>query len=246
MRFPLSCAQCMHDDLESAASTVQLTEFRDGSSYEFECQKGHKTVVILQQQKFEILFQIGAYAISDGYYREAISSFSTSLERFFEFFIRASLIETKIENDAVVDSWKLVAAQSERQLGAYIFVYLLTTGSPPRLLPQKEVELRNGVIHRGRIPTRDEALRYGNAVLEIIRLGISIGKEKFPKGFQAAVLENLGRDGQAAANLGFRSATASVGTIVSLNIDDTVHQTQTLEDAIAKLPDWRSSKRRMG
>ncbi|RKR31632.1 hypothetical protein [Paraburkholderia sp. BL17N1] len=49
-----------------------------------------QTLVDLRQQKYEALFQIGAYATEDGYYREPVSSFTASLERFYEFFVRAA------------------------------------------------------------------------------------------------------------------------------------------------------------
>ena len=52
-------------------------EFRDDGRYEITCPKGHSSFTIPQQQKFELLFDIGAYAITDGYYREAISSFTS-------------------------------------------------------------------------------------------------------------------------------------------------------------------------
>jgi hypothetical protein len=39
-----------------------------------------------------VLFDIGANAVVDGYYREAITSFSASLERFYEYFLGALLL----------------------------------------------------------------------------------------------------------------------------------------------------------
>lgn len=52
------------------------------------CSHGHKTTTIVQNPKYEILFDIGANAIVDGYYREAVSSFTSSLERFYEYSIK--------------------------------------------------------------------------------------------------------------------------------------------------------------
>lgn len=56
--------------------------------------------------------------------------------------------------------------QSERQLGAFLAAYLLDTREPPKLMPQKQVEFRNAVAHKGRFPTRQEAMRYGQAVFD--------------------------------------------------------------------------------
>jgi hypothetical protein len=77
VKLPLTCAQCMVENI-SEAHPVASVEFRDDGRYEVQCPRGHRSITILQQQKFEVLFQIGAYAIADGYYREAVSSFASS------------------------------------------------------------------------------------------------------------------------------------------------------------------------
>jgi hypothetical protein len=82
-------------------------EFRDDGRYEFTCPEGHTNVSSLQEQKFELLFEIGAFAIRDGYYREAVTSFASSLERFYEFFIKAALYEKGIDAGIVEESLKL-------------------------------------------------------------------------------------------------------------------------------------------
>jgi hypothetical protein len=71
-------ADCMQEN--GKAEEISTVEFTDDGLYEATCPKGHKSITILQQRKFEILFDIGIYAINDGYYREAISSFTASLE----------------------------------------------------------------------------------------------------------------------------------------------------------------------
>ncbi len=239
MRLPLICAQCMTDDIASAG-IITFAEFLDENIYEVECAKGHKAITILQQQKFEILFEIGAYAILDGYYREAVSSFSTSLERFHEFFIRASLIEKEIAKEITSSVWNLVAAQSERQLGAYIFLHIYSTGFAPPTLAQKEIELRNAVIHKGKIPTKDQALRYGNGVLAIVRDVLRTAKKHFPKGIEHAAIETLLTDNMRMAGKGLRTSTTSIGTIIGLNISEPKHHSRTLEEAIVGLQQQRS------
>ena len=60
---------------------------------------------------------------------------------------------------------------SERQLGAFIFVYLMTYQESPLLL-LSEIEklkpLRNDVVHKGKIPTRADCVRYGDDIAKII------------------------------------------------------------------------------
>jgi hypothetical protein len=178
--MPLICAECMHDDVASA-NFIASSELSDSNTYEVRCPKGHESYVVLQQQKFELLFDIGACALLDGYHREAVSSFTSSLERFCEFFIRSSFLQNGNAPTDVEAFWKPIARHSERQLGAYVAVYMRECGNVPPLLNSKNIEFRNDVIHRGRIPDRSESVVYGEAVLEAIRPALSIAKLKFKK-----------------------------------------------------------------
>ncbi len=234
MKLPITCAQCMRDDVLSAWP-IATVEFRDDGRYEVICPKGHKSVTILQQQKFEVLFEIGAYAIGDGYYREAVSSFTSSLERFYEFFIQAVLIEKKITRDDFKQSWKLVSNQSERQLGAFIFLYLVEFDEPPKLLSNtKNVKFRNDVIHKGKIPTRREALDYGQAVLDIIYPILQEVKSKYPKGVQETVFHHL-KECRKSEDDKHPMSTLSIQTIINLTSIILKYDERTLEDAVSNL-----------
>jgi len=58
----------------------------DHGDYEVKCEVGHVSLVNLDNLKFELLFELGINAHVDGYAREAVTSFASSLERFQEFF----------------------------------------------------------------------------------------------------------------------------------------------------------------
>jgi hypothetical protein len=128
--------------------------------YEFECGVGHKNVVVRQEDKFEVLFEIALNAIADSYHREAVSSATSSLERFYEYYTKVVFREHKISGSHVGKAWKLVSKQSERQLGMFVGAYVLHNRTEPTLLDQKQIEFRNAVIHKGTIPTREKALEY--------------------------------------------------------------------------------------
>lgn len=243
MRLPLVCAQCMQDDISTAMITA-TAEFLDEGPYEIQCPKGHRSFIILQQVRFEILFLIGAYAIRDGYYREAVSSFTASVERFYEFFIRAALIEhatpkyeieaawKHIPKDEIEAAWKHVSRQSERQLGAFIFLHLREFGVSPTLMSNADVQFRNDVVHRGRIPTRAEAIEYGEHIVTLVRPLIDLANKRFPEGVQQLVLSHMIAAKERAGDK--PTATQSIGTILSLTRADQ----QPLEQQIAKLPRW--------
>jgi hypothetical protein len=170
----LFCPQCV---LEAAKrlpaavvnTPVPVAELVDDGRYQVRCEAGHVGEVILDNLKFELLFELGLNALLDGYPREAVSSFAASLERFQEFYWRVVMAHSTVSSDAVAQAWKPLAKQSERQLGAYVTAGLLLTHAPPPLLnPNKEVVFRNKVIHDGYLPTRDEAVSFGDAVFGII------------------------------------------------------------------------------
>lgn len=147
----------------------EFVEVREDGIYEIECIDGHKTINLVTLQKFQILFEIGSHAVVDGYYREAVSSFTSCLERFYEFYIKVMCLKHGINSPDFEASWKPIKNQSERQLGAFIFLYLLENKHAPVLLSNKMIEFRNAVVHKGNIPKREQAVEYGEYILNNIR-----------------------------------------------------------------------------
>jgi hypothetical protein len=234
--MPLICAECMCDDTASA-NFIASSELNDSSLYEVRCPKGHQSYVVLQQQKFELLFDIGACALLDGYHREAVSSFTSSLERFREFFIRASFLQNGNTLNDIETVWKPVAKHSERQFGAYVILYMRECGTVPPLLSSKNIEFRNNVIHRGKIPDRLEAIAYGEAILEAIRPALSIAKLKFEKGVEQLTAQHM-MTAHLTLPPGVRTATSCMPTILGLSISEASHSERTLEDALTSLGMW--------
>lgn len=228
----------MRDNIVTASPIATVT-FRDDGRYEVLCPQGHSSVTILQQQKFEVLFEIGAYAIIDGYYREAVSSFTSSLERFYEFFIKAVLLEKGLDTP-LKECWKLVSNQSERQLGAFILLYTSEMEHPPTLLNNSRVAFRNEVTHKGKIPTREEAVAYGQAVLDVVRPVMKIVKETYPSGVSQTVIQHLTQC-RSDKDDGSAVATLCAPTIISLSNGEPTRDERTLEQVLTELGQsrWR-------
>lgn len=237
MRLMVSCMQCLQE-FDKLSNECSRVEFRDDGRYELTCSSGHTTTTILQQQKFEVLFEIGAYAILDGYYREAVSSFSTSLERFYEFAARVFLESTSKGDTLFQNCWKKVASQSERQLGAFIFLWAHHFSEPPSLMSNSLVTFRNDVVHKGKIPTRDEAIKYGDAVLGIFRPMLSALRSRFPEEVQKVTFYHL-RDCRSELDDGRTVSTISVSTIVNLASGDVTHHKKALNDYLVHLAEWK-------
>lgn len=166
------CADKVKNKLLSSASIevpVPVSRIVDDGRYEVRCEAGHKGTVFLDNLKFELLFDMGLNALIDGYPREAVSSFASALERFYEFYWRVVMKHLSVPSDEMAEAWKPVANQSERQLGMYITAHLLLTRRKPILLnPNTDVRLRNNVIHKGYVPTHKEAVSFGDSVMNLI------------------------------------------------------------------------------
>lgn len=142
--------------------------------YEVECKNGHKFTANILYHQFQLLFEIGINAIVDGYFREALSSFTASYERFMELFLKITAESNGAMIKDIDHTWKLVSKQSERQLGAYIFIHFHVFGQAPAILSNNLTNLRNRVIHQGYIPTEMECIAFGNAILNLINTPIKL------------------------------------------------------------------------
>lgn len=180
MKVMVCCGGCFQEDGHPLNAHTVWHEVNDRGAYLTLCPRGHKTISVVQQQKFEVLFELGANALLDDYPGEAIARFASSLERFFEYFIRVIAVKHSIDLEAVNGTWKEVAGSSERQYGAYLFFHLLHYGTSPQPNPEKMKPagsrsqaqnwkaFRNSVVHKGYIPSTAEAMAYGELVYDFI------------------------------------------------------------------------------
>lgn len=175
MIVKLFCPTCAYEASKILNSKISIDvpvpveQIKDDGKYLVQCEAGHANEVILDNIKLELLFEMGANALIDGYYREAVSSFASSLERFYEFYWHVTMTHFDQDIKDISQTWKPISKLSERQIGAYSTAVLLLTGRPALLLnSNKEVLFRNNVIHNGYIPTKDEATLFGDVVIQII------------------------------------------------------------------------------
>ena len=158
----LPCLKCQEENQH-----LLEAELGDNLAFTAQCPYGHTSVFIFDAQRFEILFDMGTSALLDEYHREAVSTFAATQERFHEFAIKVFLAKQSISRAQFLTTWKLVASQSERQLGAYNFLYLLQFHMAPPM-NHKKAEFRNNVIHKGYIPSSKEAMEYAEYVYDYI------------------------------------------------------------------------------
>jgi hypothetical protein len=143
-----------------------------------ECSKGHKSAIIYDERKHDILFQSACYTFLNGYEREAVSGFASSLERLYEFFIRVIARTEAIESNTFDITWKLLSKHSERQFGCFVMFYAMAT-KESYSIKNKLIEFRNKVIHQGYIPKTEETWGFGESVFNIKKEIMQLLKTKF-------------------------------------------------------------------
>jgi hypothetical protein len=164
MKMLAICSQCLVNNGKSLYNEVEIDE---KGIFEFTCAEGHKNLNILQLHSFQILFDLGIKALMDGYTREGVSSIAVAVERFHEYCIEIFL--KKLPNEEYEKTWKLVSAQSERQLGAFYFLYLEKFNKAPVNILSKWIKFRNDVTHKGVIPKQEKAIEYAEYIYNYIK-----------------------------------------------------------------------------
>jgi hypothetical protein len=170
MRVVAVCAVCVNKwEKDSRQHPERLTgELQDSGIVLVDCPQGHKSVVLFDARRYEVLMRSGARALLSDYCNEAVASFASALERAYEFYLRVVFRDRKVPAETFRALWREVDVQSERQLGAFQFVHFLESGSHLRLNPEI-ANIRNRIIHRGHIATRDVAMKFAELVYERIK-----------------------------------------------------------------------------
>lgn len=241
MKLFLPCTKCREEFGQLAQ--FLFVEVRDDSTYRLTCPFEHKTVMVHKKQKFEVLSEIGANAILDGYYREAVSSFASSLERFYEFAIQVLLESSGASEKLFETSWKKVSNESPKQLGAFIFLWASCFNETPKLLSDDQVKYRNKVIHKGIIPTKEEALKFGNAVIDVIRPQIQQLQNKFLNEVRRVTSYHL-RDIYAEVGMDM-DKVATMSTLSPISLTDKEGNQLTLETYLNEMKEYLNEMKKV-
>lgn len=176
MKIPVTCPECLCAVQGQIDTLVEYQQ--DNPIYEVTCRYGHSFTGRLADPHSTILFELGLSAILDGYYREAVSSFTASLESMHRLFLRVVFRDKGLEA-LLAEAWKDLDSQSERQLGAFSLVFLSEIQGKPPVFTNNHRKIRNQVIHKGKVPTRTQCLEYGEATLSHLLACIAAMQQKY-------------------------------------------------------------------
>ncbi len=239
-----TCFRCL--DLSSRQPKIVFyrAELHDTGVVVGTCPNGHGQTIIVQNHKFELLFESGGLALLDGHTREAVSSFHAALERFYEFYIRVIGLKHNIPSTVMEKGWKEISNQSERQYGAFCALYLLENKSAFHL-DEKLVRFRNDVIHKGYMPGQKKVIDYAGKLLsimtEVSRPFLGDDREWLDR----FVSEEQTRKAHAAAELAKESSLSGGGLYAgTILFDITFHSDENADDfetRLRRLADLRQS-----
>jgi hypothetical protein len=177
MQIISTCMECLQE-LGHPNDEITLQPYYEDRIAYFTCSRGHKSALLVQSPKFEVLLESGANALADGYTLEAAASFSAALERFYEFCLQVFCKHRKFPQNVYEQMFKEMARQSERQIGAFMVLYAAELCVA--YIPNKKItEIRNSVIHKGQIPTPEKAAEFCEMIYKEVHSLSKILLEKY-------------------------------------------------------------------
>ena len=239
MKKFITCMQC---SIQGQPPTISLSDVEINNNFTFitTCSNGHKSLTYFQQELFEVLFEFGCMALLDGYYREAVSSIAVAVERFHEYFIRIVSIQNKLPESDFENAWNRMAAQSERQLGAFYYAYLNEFEKAPSDFFHKQSEFRNKVTHKGYLPTRQEAIEYaGNAYTYIIDILRTL-KTEYQNSIRILTSQHMMKARAKAKEDTLPMATYAEGSILGLISGEKNWGTKPFSEELEQLKEKRA------
>ena len=110
MQMFAMCMECVKKLGQPSFEPFWVSYYDDRIGY-MECSQGHKTALLLQSQKFEVLLESGANALAAGFTFEAASTFSAALERFFEFCLQVISVHRNMSGGTYKEMFDSMARQ---------------------------------------------------------------------------------------------------------------------------------------
>lgn len=217
MKIPVLCMECFFDN---KVYEIRDVEMNNDGLFEYECKNGHKRVTILQIEKFEALFDIGVEAFMNGYRTEAVACMTASLERFFEWFIYVVCLKNDIDYDLIDEAWKPLSNASQRQLGAYLLMYLREFNECAPKIDNNKTGFRNNVLHKGYIPSHEEVLDYGEYILKYIRTVLDRMGNDYRDYYHTKFLNQIEILRSKYSNV--QSSTMAIPTVIGLTSDSKI------------------------
>lgn len=169
MKVLSCCTECLRNNeiIGNDVPHFYVVNYKDGIC-EYKCMNGHKNRFVVQNEKYELLFDSAIVAFYDGYNRECVLNISSALECFYEYAIGQMVFFKNEGNYSDVKTFlSKVDKRSECREGTFYGICKIVFGKN-LTIKEKMKNLRNDVIHNGYFPSDDETMEYARCVFNFI------------------------------------------------------------------------------
>jgi hypothetical protein len=194
-RIPITCWRCLSEEKGGNADVSRshedriLVDVTNDGAYSAICKRGHEMNVVLQNPRFELMFESACMALGEGYFHQAVASFAASLDGFQTFLVGVACRHVGVSTD-LTEFVKDEARRSERQPAAVALGYAALIGARYPFMSHKRREFRGQVVHEGYFPTFEETLDFAGAVYDQI---VRVNDELRAKATDAYQAETVAR-----------------------------------------------------
>lgn len=173
MKVLCFCMSCLNNSSVPCLS-FDIFPLTERNAYLLECPNGGLTITSLQNHKFEILSEMGLLCFHNGDYDLCVLRLHTALERFYELCAKVVYFEVCGGFSDFSKVFEPMKNNSESQRGAFHFAVAVSEAIGKKTWPKIDNlsnlgALRNKVIHAGKLPTRDEALKHGEVITNFMQ-----------------------------------------------------------------------------
>lgn len=240
MKLFLNCGECLEKVTDKNKIECLYVKSINENLYKKKCSKGHEKSIILEEHKFEVLFEGGAIALLDSDYKKAIQYFYYSLEYFYEFSIELILTNNKIKYDDYKNLWNSIRINRENLIVAYSFLYLREFKEEPDIIKEYFKDLKEKVIGLEYSPDYKETFAFGEYLFNYMLEGLKFFKLNYRKGLNQFIINKMIRLNELAKEKKMKINSLSHSPILHLPTDDKVFVAKTFKEALSLLNNYKT------
>jgi len=229
MKTYISCFECMRED--NPSFLWEINEINDDLILESVCSFGHKSYLLLLNNKFEVLYDMGIDSLINNRPLESAVYLYLSLESVREWAIKAILKSREPFTQCEFEKmWHNLTKQSERLFGSYSALIFKEFGQSPPNVSIATIELRNRIIHKGYLPLVTEVQSMAKDITQTIVETVSLVRSNEKYWINPDLAERVSRFKELSTNTlsGSSSLPTTFWSIKSLDVIKEI----TLEKAI--------------
>ena len=108
MNIKIYCPYCLQIEKKLSVNKEVILEIENDGFYKTQCKFGHVFGCLIINRPFELLFDFGIKSFCDGYYREATFNIASSLERYYEYYLKIIALKIGVSEELFLNPTTLL------------------------------------------------------------------------------------------------------------------------------------------